>query len=230
MNEKQEPVYQQSLNQENPNGSFRSKEPDEKFCASCGQVLKKKIAICPNCNAKQKGVLSKTALLLITFFLGGIGGHKFYTGKHWQGFFYLIFCWTSIPSLIALVEFVIYAFTSSEKLQEKYVASGSGAVFAIVGVGFFFLIGIMAAISIPAYMSYVGRARLTSELNNLLIAEQAYFSERGTYSSNMHELNLNISNPEVSIELINADTNCFEATATHSKSKEQISVDCNGIK
>jgi transposase-like protein len=45
--------------------------------------------------------LSKAALLAITFFLGGVGGHKFYLRKYLQGAIYLLFCWTAIPSLVA---------------------------------------------------------------------------------------------------------------------------------
>lgn len=36
--------------------------------------------------------------------LGGIGAHKFYAGKPGQGFLYLIFCWTYIPSLVGFIE------------------------------------------------------------------------------------------------------------------------------
>ncbi|NIQ96043.1 MAG: NINE protein [Desulfuromonadales bacterium] len=63
---------------------------------------------------------NKVALLVITFFLGGLGGHKFYLRKYLQGVLYLLFCWTAIPSLIALVEFIIYCFKSEEQLQQQY--------------------------------------------------------------------------------------------------------------
>ncbi len=42
--------------------------------------------------------------ILITLFLGGLGGHKFYIGKIGQGVVYLLFFWTFIPSLIALFD------------------------------------------------------------------------------------------------------------------------------
>ena len=35
---------------------------------------------------------SKTTAVLLAFFLGGLGLHKFYLGKTFQGFLYLIFC------------------------------------------------------------------------------------------------------------------------------------------
>lgn len=64
--------------------------------------------------------LNKVALLLVTFFLGGVGGHKFYLRKYLQGIIYLLFFWTAIPSLVAFVEFIIYAFKSEAELQQAY--------------------------------------------------------------------------------------------------------------
>jgi TM2 domain-containing membrane protein YozV len=48
--------------------------------------------------------VSKALLLLLTFFGGGLGAHKFYLGKYWQGALYLIFFWTLIPTVLALVD------------------------------------------------------------------------------------------------------------------------------
>jgi hypothetical protein len=58
--------------------------------------------------------------------------------------------------LIALIEFIIYAFRTSEKLQEKYSASRRGVVIAVIagGIGFIFLLGILAAIAIPGFIAY----------------------------------------------------------------------------
>ena len=47
---------------------------------------------------------SATVALVLTIFLGGLGIHKFYLGKTVLGILYLVFCWTGIPSIIALVE------------------------------------------------------------------------------------------------------------------------------
>jgi len=63
---------------------------------------------------------NKVALLLITFFLGGFGAHKFYLRKYLQGVIYLVLFWTGIPAVIALVEFIIYAFKSEADLQASY--------------------------------------------------------------------------------------------------------------
>lgn len=137
----------------------------QKVCNTCGASLFAKAEICPSCGVRQRSPVSKAALLLLTFFLGGIGGHKFYLGKYWQGALYLLFCWTYIPGLIALIEFVIYVFTSSERLNEKYSASGSVVVIIITAViGFVFMLGILAAIALPAFNDYSKKARVTEAL------------------------------------------------------------------
>ena len=51
--------------------------------------------------------VSKLTYVLLAFFLGGLGAHKFYSGKTLMGVLYLVFCWTYIPALIALVEGII---------------------------------------------------------------------------------------------------------------------------
>ncbi len=47
-------------------------------------------------------VVNKIAYCLLAFFLGGLGAHKFYAKQTGKGAVYLIFCWTSIPFIIAL--------------------------------------------------------------------------------------------------------------------------------
>jgi len=61
-------------------------------------------------NARKK---SAVVALLLAIFLGGIGGHKFYLGNLVLGVLYLVFCWTGIPSIVALVE----AFTVADTVR-----------------------------------------------------------------------------------------------------------------
>ncbi|HSW06324.1 NINE protein [Aquabacterium sp.] len=131
-----------------------------KACNTCGALIHPAAEICPKCGVRQRTPVSKPVLLLLTFFLGGLGAHKFYTGRHWQGILYLVFCWTYIPGLVALVEFIIYCFTSSERLNEKYTAKGSAVVIIVIAiVAFIFIVGVLAAIALPAYQDYTKKAK-----------------------------------------------------------------------
>lgn len=51
--------------------------------------------------------VNKVVYLLLCFFLGGLGGHKFYSGKVFAGIMYIVFVWTYIPSFLAFIEFII---------------------------------------------------------------------------------------------------------------------------
>lgn len=93
------------------------------YCKSCGKEVHETARSCPNCGAVIKGSgaeKSRIAAALLAFFLGGLGIHKFYLGKTGQGFLYLIFCWTFIPSLIAFVEFILLLCMSDETFANKY--------------------------------------------------------------------------------------------------------------
>lgn len=63
---------------------------------------------------------NKWVAVLLAFFLGGLGAHKFYLRKPGWGVVYLLFCWTSIPSLVAFIEMLVYLFTSESDFAAKY--------------------------------------------------------------------------------------------------------------
>ena len=62
----------------------------------------------------------KTTALLLCFFLGGIGGHKFYLGQSGQGIFYLLFSWTFIPLVVSLLELLMLLFMSQDEFNRRY--------------------------------------------------------------------------------------------------------------
>ena len=137
---------------------------ETKQCDECGEVIRQKAEICPKCGVRQRRRVSKVALLLLTFFLGGIGMHKFYLRRPGWGIVYLLFCWTGITGLVALIEFIIYACTSEESLNEKYEAGGGVVIAAVAVVMAIAVIGILAAIALPAYSDYSGRAKAQQAL------------------------------------------------------------------
>lgn len=111
------------------------KATDEKFCIDCGQLIKLKAEICPQCGVRQiinttinLGSLgtnspsgrNRIIAILLAFFVGGFGGHKFYMGQIGRGIVYLVFCWTFIPTIIAFVECIILLSMTDETFNKKF--------------------------------------------------------------------------------------------------------------
>lgn len=57
--------------------------------------------------------------VLLAFFLGGLGIHKFYVGEFRAGILYLLFSWTFVPAFLAFIEFLVWLF-SKKGFNEKY--------------------------------------------------------------------------------------------------------------
>jgi TM2 domain-containing membrane protein YozV/Tfp pilus assembly major pilin PilA len=114
---------------------------------------------------------SRTTAAILAILAGGFGTHRFYLGQ-WWGVFYLLFCWTLIPGIVALVEGIVMLFSSQERWDQKYndgiPTASSAAVTAIRVVlalfGLVFMLGVGAAIAIPAYADHATRAQVTEGL------------------------------------------------------------------
>jgi TM2 domain-containing membrane protein YozV len=103
-------------------------------CVACGHKISPAAASCPQCGQpngqKSKApyvsagygrparsqlnflepVRSRKWAIILALFLGGLGAHKFYLGKFNMGVAYALFCWTLIPSVLALIEAIAYLF------------------------------------------------------------------------------------------------------------------------
>jgi TM2 domain-containing membrane protein YozV/Tfp pilus assembly major pilin PilA len=148
---------------------------DMVHCRGCGADIHRTAASCPKCGATQRTQRqkSKVAAGVLALLLGGLGIHRFYLGQ-WWGIFYLLFFWTWIPGLIALVEGIVFLCSSQEGWDAKYNdgipsqgGSSAGVVIVCIVGAFVFIavIGILAAIAIPAYQDYTIRAQITEGLN-----------------------------------------------------------------
>ena len=58
--------------------------------------------------------------VILAIALGGFGAHKFYLGKNLWGIIYLLFCWTGIPTIISLIEGILFLVESDLSFNRKY--------------------------------------------------------------------------------------------------------------
>ena len=65
--------------------------------------------------------VSKVGYVLLALFLGGLGIHNFYAGRIGLGVLYLLFCWTFIPAIAALVQAIIAICKRSDANGQIYV-------------------------------------------------------------------------------------------------------------
>ena len=84
-----------------------------KFCANCGKEIDPAAVVCMNCGVAIKNTSGdlagqdKIVMLLICFFLGGIGIHNFMMGETKKGVFKIImsFC-CGIGGILALIDLI----------------------------------------------------------------------------------------------------------------------------
>ena len=162
------------------------------YCRRCGKELDETAETCPSCGAPQflVGDKNKVVAGLLALFLGNFGIHRFYLGQ-WWGIFYLLFFWTGIPALVALVEAFVFLFADQRNWDNKYndgLPSGrGGGVIIIVVVLILFMsvaiIGILAAVAIPAYQDYTARAQVSEGLS----MASSYKSALAEYYSKTHD-------------------------------------------
>ena len=68
-----------------------------------------------NYNYVEQNTVNKGAYCWLAFLVGGLGLHKLYAKKYVAFLLYLVFCWTYIPALISLFDFLVGLFKSSDR-------------------------------------------------------------------------------------------------------------------
>jgi TM2 domain-containing membrane protein YozV len=99
------------------------------FCRACGRQISDEAFACPQCGAPQRSGpppgtrprKDKVTAGLLAIFLGGLGVHRFYLGD-WWGIFYLLFCWTFIPGIVAFIEGIIFLTMKDDAWNAQYGA------------------------------------------------------------------------------------------------------------
>lgn len=109
-----------------------SRRVDQKFCHDCGGVISIRAEICPKCGVRQQAITTagaavcrdnpreKTTAALMGMLLGGIGMHQFYLGNNGRGIFYIVFCWTFIPSILGFFEGIQFMLMSTSTFEQKH--------------------------------------------------------------------------------------------------------------
>jgi RNA polymerase subunit RPABC4/transcription elongation factor Spt4 len=104
------------------------------FCTECGKKISDRSKTCPGCGAPQiQGVgdeewapqcigdsKSRGIAAGLALFLGGLGIHKFYLNRPRAGFAYLIFSWTLIPALLAIIDAFQLMMMSDSSFRKRY--------------------------------------------------------------------------------------------------------------
>jgi TM2 domain-containing membrane protein YozV len=113
------------------------------FCRACGTGINKQAFLCPKCGApagdgmpapsgaplvfaeprrqiREGDKKSKTVAALLALLVGGLGVHHFYLNNPVLGIFYLVFCFTLIPAIIAFIEAIVFLTMSDEAFDAKY--------------------------------------------------------------------------------------------------------------
>jgi TM2 domain-containing membrane protein YozV len=91
------------------------------FCRGCGKEIHDTALACPHCGAQQLIAPRKSKVVagVLALLLGGLGVHRFYLGQ-WWGVFYLLFCWTFIPSIVSFIEGIVFLVTDDATWNAKY--------------------------------------------------------------------------------------------------------------
>ncbi len=110
---------------------FNHQKTDGMFCPHCSKIINKNVRVCPDCGGKIKPQYSnlwdttpsgKNRILaaLLAFFFGTFGVHRFYLGSIGLAILYLLFCWTGIPTIISVVESILFLVMEPEEFERKY--------------------------------------------------------------------------------------------------------------
>lgn len=99
-------------------------------CPECGHDVSTTADKCPNCGyvlrqtdiqeALQPGARNKTTAGLLALLLGSVGAQFFYMGAAGAGILCVLFCWTGIPSVVAIFQGITYLCMSDAEFNAKY--------------------------------------------------------------------------------------------------------------
>jgi len=118
-----------------PEPTRKQKGADEKFCSSCGEIIKQQAEICPNCGVRQIEPESKSTTseknpglaAVASFLFTGLG--QIYNGQIGKGILLIIVQIINIGLMFAIIGFITFplvwiygiydAYKTAEKINER---------------------------------------------------------------------------------------------------------------
>ena len=118
-----------------------------------------------------------------------------------------------------------------KKFKEKKSMPGCAIVAIVLAVGMVVIaiLGILAAIAIPNFIAYRNKALDASarmELTNIAAAEEQYRSRYDVYTTDLEALGYAPSNERITIRIVHADDECFEAVAEVQGHGKELRINC----
>jgi Tfp pilus assembly protein PilE len=132
--------------------------------------------------------------MVLCFFLGGLGIHRFYMGKIVTGVLMLVTLGgLGIWSIIDMIIFIFSNFNDGKGRPLVDKNKSLVTVFAIIYILFIvvFFLGIIAAIAIPQYARYRQGSQdnaAQSAYHAVALAQEAYFANAGRYTNSYKDL------------------------------------------
>ena len=106
------------------------------YCPTCGAEVAVSADRCPDCETPLRTAgsierhLKRVVAGILALAFGALGAHKFYLGRPVIGVLYILFIWTLLPPLIALIEGLLYLNSDEATFSRRYA---DGSVLGIVG-------------------------------------------------------------------------------------------------
>lgn len=107
----------------------RGPAQEVKYCPNCGRLIDEAAEICPLCGVRviparqpavRQGKYDRIAAGVFALCLGGVGAQKFYLGYVGQGILCILFSWTGIPSIIALIDGITFLCMSDAEFDARF--------------------------------------------------------------------------------------------------------------
>lgn len=175
-------------------------------CPGCSKDIHQLASNCPNCGfpLRSRDYKSKNITGALAMLFGAFGVHRFFLGQ-WWGLFYLLTFWTGIPSIISFFEAIVFWCSNVKSWDAKYnegkpaspnERTGAGTIVLIVVIIGFVgvaIIGILAAIAIPAYQDYTVRAHVNQavvETSDYKYAINKYYQANNLLPYDLSEIGI----------------------------------------